>query len=113
MPQRWLSTLLVLFLLFGQSAAVVHAVGHLQAHQQANPCAAPTDVDRCGPAQDVCPTCHALAALAVAVPAVAGWLIAECGRRWHYPESFRRPVAPVFTPPARSRGPPLPNGLFR
>jgi hypothetical protein len=113
MRQRWLPILLVLFLLFGQSAATVHAFAHLQTHQRENPCAAPADVEQCGPAHDVCLTCLALAALAVAVPTIACWLFAACGRRWHFPTIASRHVALVFAPPARSRGPPLPIGMFR
>lgn len=51
MRQRCLSILLVLFLLFAQSVVAVHALAHLQAHQQTNPCAAPADVGQCGPAR--------------------------------------------------------------
>jgi len=113
MRQRWLSILLVLFLLFGQSAAVVHAVGHLQAHHQTSSCAVPVDIEQCGPAHDVCPTCLALAAIAVAIPVIACWMVAACERRWHFPARFSRHLALAFSPPARSRGPPLLIGMYR
>jgi hypothetical protein len=113
MRQRWLSVLLVLFLLCGQSTVAVHALGHLQASQQGVPCAVPADLEACGSAHDVCPKCLALAALAVAAPTVACLLPAACARRWHFPLGVSYHVALTSAPAARSRGPPLPIGMFR
>ncbi|AOY97965.1 hypothetical protein BKK81_00640 [Cupriavidus sp. USMAHM13] len=110
MRRRWLPLLLVLFLLCGQVAASVHALAHLHA-QRSNPCAAPADLEQCGPSHEVCPQCLVLAALAVALPAMALRLPAS-GRSWHFPYLAQRHAAPVWRPQPSSRGPPVRSGSF-
>lgn len=112
MWRRPLVLLLCMFLLFGQAGAVVHALSHLHASQQSNPCAAPADIEQCGPGHDACLQCLAFAAAAVGMPSMACWLLLVSFRRWHYPLLAERHIAPIFSPRPRSRGPPLTVGLF-
>ncbi|MDF3836877.1 hypothetical protein P3W85_28585 [Cupriavidus basilensis] len=112
MWRRSLALLLSAFLLFGQAAGAIHSLSHLHAQPAENPCAAPADTEQCGPGHDACLQCLAFAAAAVAIPALACcWLVLASGRRWHYPLLAERHVCPVFSPPPRSRGPPLASGL--
>jgi len=105
--RRSLALLLVVALLFGQAGNYVHALSHLHAQLQSSACVAADDAGQCEPDQDVCLQCLAFAALAVAMPALASWLLIACSRRWHYPLPAERHLAPVFSPRPRSRGPPL------